>query len=223
MSVLVTIDGVSGVFKTWIAEDVAKHFGWQYLSCGMIYRAIAFYGYTMYKESILAHSDDIIKQIEDISIQCSSIGINHIQYNLSDLRRKEIGRLTTLFAKDIIVQNFIHKTIRKLVEGDNYIIEGREMASVFPEAKPHYYFYATPEARICRYIEKNNIVVGNAEFSELCANLRMRDEEDSKRRNNPLRIPDDAIVVDVGNFGFNHKQIFDYTVNTIIKQFNMSL
>lgn len=223
MSVLVTIDGVSGVFKTWIAEDIAKHLGWQYLSCGMIYRAIAFYGYTMYKEALLAHSDDIIKKIEEISIHGSSIGINHIQYNLSDLRGKEIGRLTTFFAQDIIVQNFIHDTIKKLVESEDYIVEGREMASVFPDAKLHFYFYATPEARISRHIEKNNIVVGSAEFSELCKNVRMIDEEDSKRRNNPLCIPNDAIVVDVGKFGFNHKQIFDYTVNTIIKQFNMSL
>lgn len=217
MSVLITIDGVSGAFKTWIAEDIAKHFGWQYLSCGMIYRAIAFYGYTMYNESLLAHTDDIIKQIEDISIQGSSVGINHIQYNLSDLRRKKIGRLTTFFAQDIIIQNFIHNIIRKLVENEDYIVEGREMASVFPDAKLHYYFYATPEARICRLIEKNNIVVGNAEFRELCKNLQMIDDEDSKRRNNPLRIPNDAIVVDVGKLGFNHKQIFDYILNTIIK------
>lgn len=223
MSVLVTIDGVSGTFKTWIAEDIAKYFGWQYLSCGMIYRAIAFYGYTMYKESLIAHSDDIIKQIEDICIQDSSVGVNHIQYNFSDLKRKELGRLTTYFAQDIIVQNFIHKTIRKLVENENYIVEGREMASVFPEAKLHYYFYATPEARICRYVEKNNIVVENAEFRELCKNLRMIDDEDSKRRNNPLRIHDDAIVVDVGKYGFNHRQIFDYIVNTIKKQFSKSL
>lgn len=219
MSVLVTIDGVSGTFKTWITEEVAKYYGWQYLSCGLIYRAIAFYGYSLYKDSFVTNIDNIINKIDQIKILGNSIIINNTQYQFSDLRKQKLGTLTAIFAQDIIVQNFIHNTIRKHVEHEDYIVEGREMASVFPDAKIHYYFHATPEARISRYVEKKQIAIEHDEFCKMCDDLRVVDEKDINRENNPLRIPKNAIIVDVGKLEFTYTHIFNYVIHTITKQF----
>ena len=221
MSVLVTIDGVSGTFKSWVTEDVAKYYGWQYLSCGLIYRAIAFYGYSLYKDSFVTNADNIINQIEQIKISGNNIEINNTQYKSSDLKKPGLGTLTAIFAQNITVQQFVHNTIRKHVERKDYIVEGREMASIFPEAKIHYYFQATPEARIRRYVEKKQIAIEYDEFCKLCDDLRAVDEKDINRKNNPLRIPENAIIVDVGKLEFNYSHIFNYIIHTITKQFKI--
>lgn len=215
MSVIATIDGMCGTFKSRTAKEVAEYFGWQSLSCGMIYRAITIFGYSIYKDALCSYSEQIVKRIKTVRISDSNIEINEQQYCFSDLKNKGISTLTSHFAENANVQGFIHDIIRNHVKNADFIVEGRETSIIFPDARLHFYFYASPCARMRRYIEKNHLSVGDDEFEKMCNDIRDKDERDANRESNPLRIPDNATIIDVDEFGFNYQKVFEYVIETI--------
>lgn len=223
MGVIATIDGMCGTFKSRTAKDIAECFNWSSINCGMIYRAITSFGYGIYGNELMVYSKKITNQICGIKIYDSFIEINGEKYLFSKLRTHEMDVMTSSLANEIMIQNYIHDFLRNYTKQAPFVLEGREMSSVFPDAKYHFYFFANPVARAMDRIKKNNLSLTKGEFDDLCERIRKRDEKDMCRENNPLRIPEDAIMIDVGRFEFEYTEILKHVIDLIGSSYEVKI
>ena len=74
-------------------------------------------------------------------------------------------------------------------------MDGRDIGTkVFPSAELKFFITAKAEVRAQRRFDEMGETEVN--FKQVLDNLKERDEKDSNRRINPLRIAEDAIVID---------------------------
>jgi CMP/dCMP kinase len=78
------------------------------------------------------------------------------------------------------------------------VLNGRDIGTVvFPDADIKFFLTAGPEARAERRYKEDQITgASSATFAETLADINERDRRDSTRADSPLRVADDAIVID---------------------------
>ena len=89
---------------------------------------------------------------------------------------------------------------RKLANGKNVIVEGRDIGTVvFPNADIKIYLDAGEEIRAKRRYEENKQNGIDTTYEEVLENVKMRDYNDMHKKIGALKKADDAIVVDSTN------------------------
>ena len=77
------------------------------------------------------------------------------------------------------------------------LIDGRDIGTVvFPSAELKIFVTASPEIRAQRRLDEMKGKGEKANFEEVLANVKERDDRDQNRTESPLRKADDAIVID---------------------------
>ena len=79
-------------------------------------------------------------------------------------------------------------------------MEGRDITTVvLPDADYKFYLNASPEIRAKRRTLQLKEKGLNADYKEIIRDIKKRDNNDIKRENSPLKVADDAIVIDSSN------------------------
>ena len=79
-------------------------------------------------------------------------------------------------------------------------MEGRDITTVvLPDADYKFYLNASPEIRAKRRTLQLKEKGLNADYEEILRDIKKRDNNDIKRENSPLKVADDAIVIDSSN------------------------
>ena len=78
------------------------------------------------------------------------------------------------------------------------VLNGRDIGTVvFPDADIKFFLDAAPEERAeRRYIEDQQKSSSSVTLAETLADMMERDRRDSTRADSPLKVADDAIVID---------------------------
>ena len=77
------------------------------------------------------------------------------------------------------------------------LLNGRDIGTVvFPDADVKFFLTAVPEERAERRYKEDQIISSATTYAETLADMMERDRRDSTRVDSPLKIADDAIVVD---------------------------
>lgn len=122
---------------------------------------------------------------EDVSLQIREKPVNDFV--------SEVSTLKIVRDKLLILQ-------RKIAEGKNVIMEGRDIGTtVFPNANVKIYLDATPEERAKRRVVQNNEKGIKTTYEEALENVKTRDKIDSSREIAPLKKAEDAIYIDSTN------------------------
>ena len=86
---------------------------------------------------------------------------------------------------------------RELAEGNNVIMDGRDIGSyVLPDAEIKIYLTASAESRAQRRYEELIEKGITTTFEEVLTDVNKRDKNDSERKFSPLKIADNATVID---------------------------
>ena len=242
MSFIVAIDGPAGSGKGTITGIVGKKLDLVTFDTGAMYRAISYY---MIQNNIkLDEEDRINKMLEEIDITLDfSSGKQELYLNsqklVTELRTKEVNDIVSQVSHIPAVRTAMVKLQRKLAEGKNVIMEGRDIdTNVFPNADVKIYLDASAEERANRRLKQNlenNIT--NISYEEILENIKMRDNNDKTSDIAPLKKADDAIVVDSTNLSIDQvvkeiiqiikkkqkdikadKKVYEETPNTIFKR-----
>jgi cytidylate kinase len=186
-SKLITIDGPSGVGKTTIGKQLAYDLNLDFISSGMLYRAIAAHfdtkGINSFNEIQLTSKDPI------------TFVIDAETYTEKSLYSSKINEKSSEIAQQIEIRQIVSNVLRFLFESSSngLVVEGRDMGSVvFQDADLKIYLDATESIRSERRLAQS----GNTESIE---DLRNRDLRDINRKNSPLVVPDDALVINNEN------------------------
>ena len=200
-SKLITIDGPSGVGKTTIGKQLASDLNLDFISSGMLYRAIA------------AHFDtkgvNSFNEIQLISKDPITFVIDSETYSEKSLYSSKINEKSSEIAQQIEIRQIVSNVLRFLFESSSngLVVEGRDMGSVvFQDADLKIYLDASESIRSKRRLAQS----GSKESKE---DLRNRDLRDIKRKISPLVVPQDALVIDNENM----------TIEDVIKKIKENL
>lgn len=194
-SKLITLDGPSGVGKTTIGKKLASDLNLDFISSGMIYRAIAAHfnkkGVSTINEINITSKNPIIYKIDGET------------YQEDELYSPEINKKSSEIAQLLEIRNIVSNILRFLFNSsaNGLVVEGRDMGSVvFQDADLKIYLDASEATRSKRRLAQS----GSKESIE---DIRTRDSRDINRKISPLVVPINALVI-------NNE---DMTIEEIIK------
>ena len=182
-STLITLDGPSGVGKTTIGKQLALDLNLDFISSGMLYRAIAAHfnakGVSTINEINITSKNPVVCVIDDE------------KYLEDELYSSEINEKSSEIAQLLEIRNIVSNILRFLFTSstNGLVVEGRDMGSVvFQDADLKIYLDASEITRSKRRLAQS----GSKETIE---DLRTRDSRDLNRKNSPLIIPDEALLI----------------------------
>ena len=219
MGFIVAVDGPAGSGKGTVTKLVGEKLNLVTFDTGAMYRAVSYY---MIKNNMkLEDKEKILKMLNEINIDIEFENRVQILYLnneklVNELRTKEVNEIVSQVSHIPEVRYAMVDLQRKLAEGQNVILEGRDIGTnVFPNADVKIYLDASVEERANRRLKQNlenNIT--NISYEEIIENIKFRDYNDKNADIAPLKKADDAIVVDSSNLSINE------VVEKIIKLIN---
>ena len=200
---IITIDGTSGSGKTTISKSLAKKLGFSLLDSGKLYRSAGFV-YLQSKESF-SDSHNIKGVISSITM-ASNVDTNEFEIFFNNkkidhlLYSEEVSESASIVSKIPEVRECMMKIQKLCVKGKGLIANGRDMGTeVFPEADLKLYVNANLDVRAKRRYDELKSKGENVNLGDIYKSLKKRDESDTNRLISPLRVPDNAEIIDTSD------------------------
>ena len=211
----IAIDGTAASGKGTLSNHLSKVLKLPRLDTGLLYRKLAF---TYVKSMKLNPTEDII----DNSILKSIL----INFDLSDLDEEKLKNdVYGNFASVIGKLDFVRIKLNTLqVEFVDYmtkkkggcILDGRDIGTkILPNADFKFYVDAPLEIRAKRRFEQLYSNDKTIQFNKILLDLKQRDFNDKSRKNSPLIMPKDTILLDTEFL--NPHQVLEKTLHYIKK------
>ena len=141
----------------------------------------------------------------------------------TEIRSKRISSEVSSVSALKLVRDKMVKIQRKIAEGKNCILEGRDIGTVvFPDAEFKFFLDAKIEDRAKRRLldfKKNG---ENFSLNEVIKQIEERDGFDSLRKISPLKMSKNAILIDTSKLSIN-EQINKIVSLVTIKFFNKEI
>ena len=206
---IITIDGPSGVGKGTVAKIISEKLNIKYLDSGAMYRAITLY---LLRNKISYDNEDAIRNnLKNIIITFKYVEGNQNTFlnneNVEmEIRGDKISNNVSKYSSISIIREHLVSIQKQMGKRKKIVVEGRDITTVvFPDAEIKIFMTADIEVRAKRRFEdmKNN----NPEvtYSDVLENLSERDSKDSNRKDSPLRVADEAIVIDTSDLEINEQ------------------
>ncbi|MBC8265915.1 MAG: (d)CMP kinase [Flavobacteriales bacterium] len=199
----IAIDGHSSCGKSTIAKAIAKKFGMRYIDTGAMYRVITLYcienkiinnGEVDIKELIL-HLPKINVSFEFNVKSGKSETILNRKNVESEIRKHEVSSFVSIVSQIKEVREKLVVLQREIGKKKGVVMDGRDIGTkVFPNAELKFFITANAEIRAQRRFSE--IRKTGVSLQQVFENLLERDETDSNREINPLKVAQDAIVID---------------------------
>ena len=187
---IIAIDGPSGSGKSSIAKIISKKLNIQHLDTGAMYRLLAI---KLLNEN-LEYDKSILSEL-NIKIQDNKFFLDAIDVT-TKIRDNEVSKKASSVSKIKEVREYMVDLQRKISGEQDIVLDGRDIGTVvFPNADIKIFLTATIEERAKRRAIEDNSV----SYEKILYDMKKRDEQDSTRENSPLKIADDAIVIDTTN------------------------
>ena len=196
---IIAIDGPAGAGKSTVALALANKLGLRYIDTGAMYRALAFkaqkYGIgplegqkaaELCAKSIITFGEGIPQAVlldgEDISNQ---------------IRTLEIGELASALSAHPEVRSLLVTLQQKILRQGGATLEGRDVTTVVaPNARVKIFLTASLDERARRRFEELKAKGANITYEDVRSQIAERDQRDTTREASPLKIAEDAIVID---------------------------
>lgn len=196
---IIAIDGPSGSGKSTLGRMLARALNLLYIDTGSMYRAVAL---AVIERSLdpsdsecvsdLAHDLDIDFAGDPDSLRVSLEGRDVTER----IRLEDVTAMSSIVSSIPGVRRAMVVRQRELGKR-GAVLNGRDIGTVvFPDADIKFFLTAAPEERAERRFKEDRVVNSDATLAETLAEMMERDRRDSTRADSPLKIADDAIVVD---------------------------
>jgi cytidylate kinase len=200
---IIAIDGTSSSGKGTIASLLAKHFNYNYLNSGALYRLSAHLA-IINNIDINDHTEDNLNKIVSIIIKEGgkiTFVEKEVHYDGHDiwplLASQEMGNAAAQIAPFPPLRKAVHSFQRDKIVLPGLVAEGRDMATeVFPDAQVKIYLDASVEARAKRRLKDEEKRNSGKTYEMLCEELRKRDDADKNRPVGALKVAEDALFID---------------------------
>ena len=203
---IIVIDGPAGSGKSSTARAIADRLDIEYLDSGALYRTVTliYLEVNRDKETFfhLLDQKKISFYYEDQKFHVAVDG----QSVTDKIRNTEVTDAVSEVAAIPRVRSFVNDLMRDVVLDGIYIAEGRDLGTaVFPDAGLKFFMSADLEERAKRRLKERRKDNPGLTLKEIKQSIAERDQKDSQRESDPLKIADDAIEIDTTNLTFEQQ------------------
>ena len=216
---VIAIDGPAASGKSTVGKRVAQKLGFLLFDTGALYRAVTL---AALQRHIPLEDQDRITQLAhqvhiDLIPATQQDGRPYTvlmdgQDVTWDIRTEPVDAHVSQVSAYPGVREALKNQQRRIAQKGRVVMAGRDIGTVvFPEAPLKIYLDASPEVRAQRRCQELQARGEEADYQTILEGVRQRDAIDSTRATAPLRIPDDAVVIDT-----DHMDI-DQVVEAIVR------
>ncbi len=195
----VAIDGPAGAGKSTLAKWIARHYQYQLIDTGAMYRTIAFYTDNLNLsdeadiEELCLESHFKFKLMPDLS---NLVWMNDREMS-HNIRSARVSQLASQISKIRKVRVALVAQQRILADAKGCVMEGRDIGTiVLPDADIKFFMTGTVEVRAKRRLKDLHELGETSTLDEVMESIKHRDHQDETRKISPLKQAHDAILVD---------------------------
>ena len=209
----IAIDGPSGAGKSTIAKAVASRLNIDYIDTGAMYRAV---GYKMNKDGVPFEECSELEQMlsnTDIDFVKGDIILDGEIVN-SLIRTPEVSMLASKCSALPLVREKLVEIQRGMGSRKSVIMDGRDIGTnVLKDAEYKVFLTASAEERANRRFKELQEKGENQSYSDVLADIKHRDHNDTTRKLNPLAKAEDA--VELNTDGMDIEQVVQAVLDLI--------
>jgi len=182
---LITCDSGAAAGKTTAAKYLSKRYKLNLLTSGLLYRYVAHKLINSKKKtSDVSFLKKITKKIKPKVLKNKK------------LYTSEVTKFTSEIAKIKKIRLLLKSYQRQFANKRLAVLEGRDMGFLFPNADVKIFFKCSLEIAARRRFKEFQKTNKKVTIKEVKKAIKLRNLNDTKRKNSPLRIPKGAVVVD---------------------------
>lgn len=198
---VIAIDGPAGVGKSTTARALAQRLGYTLVDTGALYRGVALAA----RDRGISWDDEVavvaICDDNDLAFVSQADGTPRLLLNGRDrsdeIRTPELSAGASRVSAYPGVRRALLGIQRDLGREGGVVLEGRDIGTVvFPDAEVKLFLTASAEERARRRVRDMQDRGMAADYEQVLAAIRSRDEADSTRAIAPLRPAEDAVILD---------------------------
>ena len=200
-SMIITIDGPAGSGKSTVAARLAQRLGIAYLDTGAMYRAATL---AALQENVsLDDSDALVDLLNRCRLEPAlTADAGRVLLNGKDvsdaIRSPEVTNQAHKLASQPAVRRLLVQEQRQIAQQViSLVTEGRDQGTVvFPNADFKFYLDADPICRARRRCRQLQQIGHEISYEQILAEQQQRDLRDAQRLDGPLKVPEDALIID---------------------------
>ena len=188
---IIAVDGPAASGKGTIARALAAHYGLPHMDTGLLYRAVAL--------NLLRWDGDPGDEMEALR----ACDFSQIDFADPELKSEAAGGIASRISAFPLVRAALIKRQRDFAsQPGGAVLDGRDIGTVIaPEAEAKLFVTARPEERARRRHEELRRMGLDVHYEDVLIDIRARDARDSSRDMAPLRMADDAHLLDTSDLG----------------------
>ncbi|WP_339249966.1 (d)CMP kinase [Sporosarcina sp. FSL W8-0480] len=198
--IIIAIDGPAAAGKSTIAKRIAQKLGYTYIDTGAMYRALT---HKAIKSDINMGSDkdlaDLLEHTEIVLVPVENgqaVWIDGVDCT-EEIRSQEVTANVSEVAAHTTVRHLMVEKQRELAEGTGVVMDGRDIGTaVLPNAELKVFMTASVDERAERRFIENGKRGIHVPLAQLKEEIEKRDRADSERELSPLKMAEDAVLVD---------------------------
>ena len=194
---VIGIDGPAGSGKGTVTKIVAEKLHIVNIDTGAMYRCVALASIKNHLQ--IEDREEIIQIAKKIKIEFDSDGKVFLDgKDVSHrIREKDVTKIVSQISSIVEVREEMVKQQRKMAEGLDVIMEGRDITTVvFPDADYQFYLDASVSERARRRYLQNKENGIEMSFDEIVDNMNKRDYNDMHKEVGSLMRTDKQIYID---------------------------
>ena len=183
---MIAVDGPAASGKGTIARALAARFGLPHMDTGLLYRAVAL--------NLLQTGGELDSEFA----ATRACDISQIDFADLELKSEAVGGIASRISVYPSVRAALVERQRTFAnQPGGAVLDGRDIGTVIaPDAEIKLFVTAAPQVRAERRLNELRERGMNAHIDEVLADIRLRDERDSRRDAAPLRQAPDAHLLD---------------------------
>jgi len=196
---IIAIDGPSGSGKSTLGRMLARALNLLYIDTGSMYRAIAL---AVIEASMDPSDKEAVTELAqrmDINLEGDpdSLKVLLSGRDVTEQIRSEIVTATSSIVSSIPGVRRAMVARQREMGKRGAVLNGRDIGTVvFPDADMKFFLTASPEKRAERRFQEDLATNSSVTLAQTLTEMIERDRRDSTRADSPLKIADDAIVID---------------------------
>jgi len=189
---IIAVDGPAASGKGTLGKRIAAHYGLNHLDTGLLYRAVA--------RALLDQGKALTDEAAAVTV---ARGLDFHNLDETRLRGAEAGEAASVISVYPGVREALLQGQREFAaQAPGAVLDGRDIATVIcPDADAKLFVTASPEERAKRRWLELQKIDPALTYDTVLADVRKRDERDSSRAAAPLKMADNARLLDTTKLG----------------------